>query len=370
MSNSILFYFRNMNDHRKDRKKLHPLENIVLITIIGVMCRCQTWSEIAIYANARKEFFSKFLVLKNGIPSKDTLRRFFNVLDPKVFEKHFREWAHSIAENLENENISIDGKTIRQASRMLEDSLIHVVSAWAGKNKLVLGQVKTDEKSNEITAIPELLEVLFLKGMTVTIDAMGCQKKIAEKIIEKEANYVLSVKENHPNLLEDIKLSFDKKACSDFYETLDCGHGRIEERKCSIISDLSSILDKDSWPGLQAIVRLESKRIIKKTGEEQKEERYFITSLLSAEKILNAIRDHWGIENGLHWSLDMIFGEDGSSKRTGFSSQNFSTINKIVLNTIRKDTNDKRFGHYVGVNTKRLYAGWDDEYLMELLHLI
>lgn len=370
MQDSFLSYFRTMEDHRKDRKKLHSLETIIAITIVAVICRCETWSEIAMFGKCRKDFFSKFLDLKNGTPSKDTIRRFFKVLDPKVFEEHFIDWVRSLVKVMDDEYVGIDGKTVRQASRMSGTSLIHIVSAWAGKKEMVLGQVKTDNKSNEITAIPQLLDVLYLKGSTVTIDAMGCQKKIAEKIIDKQAGYVLSVKDNHPNLLEDIKLSFEKKACDDYYETLDSGHGRIEERKCSVIRDLNSLLDKDSWKGLRSIVRIEAKRTIKKTGEIQEETRYYISSKKSAEVNSQAIRHHWGIENKLHWSLDMTYGEDASSKRTGFSAQNFSIINKIVLNIMSKDKDNKRFKIKTSVKSKRLLANWDHEYLMELLHLL
>jgi predicted transposase YbfD/YdcC len=361
-----------MKDHRINRKKQHPLINIVAITIVAVICNMETWEEVSLFGNARKTFFSKFLDLKNGIPCKDTFRRFFAALDPEVFEFHFTQWVQSLVKDIDKENISIDGKVVRQAGRMLEDNSIHLVSAWASANGLILGQVKTDEKSNEITAIPSLLDALFLKGSIVTIDAMGCQKEIAKKIVAKEADYVLALKENHPILLEDVIRSFDNKSCHERHQTLDYGHGRIEERKCSIITDLSFILDRDSWTNMQAIVRIESQRTIKKTGAVQQETRYYITSETGAEKISHAIRMHWGVENKVHWCLDMVFGEDNSSKRKGFSAQNYSLINKIALNLIRqnKDHDEKRFKNKIGINSKRKFALYDDSYLVELLNLI
>ena len=372
MQHSFLSYFSTMKDHRITRRKLHPLENIVAITIVAIICGMETWEEVSLFGKLRKDFFSKFLDLKNEIPSKDTFRRFFAALDPKVFESHFLQWVESLVKKIGREIVSIDGKTIRQASRMEEDSPIHLVSAWASANELILGQLKVTEKSNEITAIPSLLDVLFLEGAIVTIDAMGCQKNIANKIVEKKADYILALKENHPTLLEDVTRSFDKKPCHEFYQTLDVGHGRVEERKCSIITDLNFILDRDSWTNLRAIVRIESKRTCKKTGKIQEETHYYITSLITIQLILHAIRSHWGIENKVHWCLDMIFGEDSSSKRKGFSAQNFSLINKIVLNLIRKnkENDNERFKNPVGIKTKRKFAACDDRYLLELLNLI
>jgi predicted transposase YbfD/YdcC len=361
-----------MKDHRINRKKLHPLENIVAITIVSVICNMTTWEEVAFFGKAKKDFFSKFLDLRNGIPSKDTFRRFFAALDPQVFESHFTKWVQSLVKSMNKEIVSIDGKTIRQASRMSEDSSIHLVSAWASANELILGQVKTDEKSNEITAIPILLETLFLQGSVVTIDAMGCQKEIVKKIVEKEADYVLALKENHPTLFEDVIRSFDKKTCQELYQTLDFGHGRIEERKCSIITDLNFILQREEWLNLHSVVRIDSKRTIKKTGEIQEETRYYISSLTLAKEVLEANRSHWGIENKLHYCLDVFFGEDSSSKRESFSAQNFSLINKMVLNLFRKnkDNDSKRFKNYVGINTKRKFAFYEDNYLLELLNVM
>lgn len=370
MRKTFLSYFCSMKDHRINRKKQHPLSNIVAITIAAIICGMETWEDISFFGEAKKDFFSNFLDLQNGIPSKDTFRRFFTALDPQVFESHFLEWVQSLVQTMDKEFVSIDGKTVRQASRMRENSSIHLVSAWASVNELILCQVKTDEKSNEITAIPSLLEVLFLEGSTVTIDAMGCQKEIVKKIVDKKADYILALKENHPILYEDVIRSFDKKTCHESYQTLDFGHGRIEERKCSIITDLDFILDRALWKNLRAIVCIDSQRIMKKTGKIQQEKRYYITSLTKAEQIAKAIRSHWGIENQVHWCLDMVFDEDSSSKRAGFSAQNFSLLNKIALNLIRKnkDNDNKRFKNKVGIKSKRKFALIDDSYLFELLN--
>ena len=372
MRNSFLPYFCGMKNHRINRKKIHPLENIIAIAIAAVICSMETWEEIVLFGKMRRDFFSKFLDLKNGIPSKDTFRHFFAALDPKVFETHFNEWAKSIAKNIDKEFISIDGKTERLASRMLGDSSIHLVSAWASENEIILGQIKTEEKSNEITAIPSLLDALFLEGAVVTIDAMGCQKDIAKKIIDKKADYILAIKENHPILYEDVTRSFEKKLCSDFLQTLDFGHGRIEERKYSIITDLTSILNKNEWEKLSSIVRVDSKRINKKTGVIQEDTRYYISSSILIAQISKGIRCHWGIENPVHWCLDVAFGADSSSKRAGFSSQNFSLVNKTALNLIRKnkEKEKKYFKNNVGIKTKRKFAALDDEYLLDLLSLL
>jgi len=369
MSKPFLSYFSGMKDHRINRKKLHPLENIIAITIAAIICNMETWEEVALFGEDRKSFFSKFLDLKNGIPSKDTFRRFFAALDPKVFETHFNEWAKSITKNIDREFVSIDGKTERLASKMSENSFIHLVSAWASNNRIVLGQVKTDEKSNEITAIPELLDTLFLKGSIVTIDAMGCQKNIAKKIVDKEADYILAVKENHPTLYEDIRRSFEKKRCQETLETFDYGHGRIEERKYSIIKDLNFIHDIESWQNLNSIARVDSRRTDKKTGEIQEHTRYYICSITQLKQISEGVRNHWGIENQLHWCLDVGYGADSSSKRAGFSSQNFSMVSKITLNLIRmnSENDEKRFKNKVGIKTKRKFAALRDDYLLELL---
>ncbi|GAB6010367.1 ISAs1 family transposase, partial [Dysgonomonas reticulitermitis] len=242
-------------------------------------------------------------------------------------------------------------------------SIVHMVSAWAEKNHIVLGQTKVDEKSNEITAIPKLLELLVLKGCIVTIDAMGCQKDIASKIIEKEADYLLALKGNQGNLLEQVEDSFRFLPIRDSNEELDSGHGRVETRRCLVIDDLSLIESKKEWEGLRTLVKIESERYIKSSGKTEKETRLYISSLVADAKLINqSIRAHWSVENSLHWVLDVGFNEDSSRKRTGFAAQNYSLLNRIALNLLKNDKITK-----VGVRGKRLKAGWDNNYLINLI---
>jgi predicted transposase YbfD/YdcC len=241
--------------------------------------------------------------------------------------------------------------------------IVHMVSAWAEGNGLVLGQRKVDEKSNEITAIPKLLNALELAGTVVTIDAMGCQRDIAHRIVEKKADYVLAVKENQGNLLAEVKDSFAMLAAHAVTEEVDCGHGRVEQRKCSVIGDLSLIEKAAEWASLQGLVRIEAERYHKATGKTEREIRYYITSLQPDAKRLNRlVRQHWGIENKLHWVLDVGFGEDLSRKRAGHAAQNFSVLNRIALNLLKQEKSLQR-----GIKGKRLKAAWDHPYLLKLL---
>jgi predicted transposase YbfD/YdcC len=238
-----------------------------------------------------------------------------------------------------------------------------MVSAWANENHIVLGQVKVDEKSNEITAIPRLLDLLVIKGCIVTIDAMGCQKDIATKIIEKEADYLLALKGNQGNLLEQVKDSFRFLPVVSVDEQLDSGHGRVETRRCSVISDLSMIEAKEEWNDLRSLVKIESERYIKSTGRTEKETRLYISSLPADAKLINqSVRAHWSVENSLHWIPDVGFNEDAGRKRTGFAAQNYSLISRIALNLLQNDKTTK-----VGVRGKRLKAGWDNRYLLKLI---
>jgi predicted transposase YbfD/YdcC len=238
-----------------------------------------------------------------------------------------------------------------------------MVSAWASANNLVLGQRKTDAKSNEITAIPELLRVLELTGTTVTIDAMGCQKQIARQIVEQKGDYVLAVKDNQPSLLADLKDSFKMLPAVDVDEQIDCGHGRVETRRCSVLGDLSLVDNTENWASLRSLVRIEAERYHKATGKQENETRYYIASLKpDAARLNEAVRQHWGIENKLHWVLDVAFGEDRSRKRAGNAAQNFSLLNRIALNLIRNDKSTKG-----SIRGKRLQAAWDDAFLWKLL---
>jgi len=364
MKPQILSYFCTMKDPRIDRKKLHPLENIIFISIASVLCGAETWEDIEDFGYAKFDWLSGILDMKNGVPSHDTFNRFFRALNPGEFEQHFIKWTQSIINQRDYEFVSIDGKTICQASKMNTNGSIHIVSAWASRNNLTLGQVKTAEKSNEITAIPELLESLMLKNCIVTIDAMGCQKDIAKKIREEKADYILAVKENHPILYDEIRSSFSMLKSEEFLPPIEADHGRIETRKYYLISNLKYISQAEEWKDLKSIIMVDSERIHKKTGEIQKQIRYFISSVTEVEKTATGIRNHWGIENKLHWVLDVAMNEDKSAKRDGYAAQNFSMVNKLALNLLRKEERK------VSIRRKRKIAGWVNEYLWKILGLI
>ncbi len=352
-----------MKDHRIDRKKLHLLEDIVFITIAAVISGASSWNEVELFGKHKKEWLSTFLSLPNGIPSHDTFNRFFASLDPDVFEEVFSNWVNSLVEEYPGDIISIDGKTIRGSKGKGFNSATHIISAFSSHNQLIMGQALVDGKSNEITAIPKLLDSLLIGGCIVTIDAMGCQKEIARKIRSRNADYVLTVKENQSELLDDIKDSFKMLEHNDFTENLDFGHGRIETRKCAVITDLSLIEKPTLWKSLTSIVRIESERYIKSKGETQSETRYFISSLCAdADQLLHAIRSHWAIENKAHWSLDVAFNEDSSRKRARNAAMNFSIINRLALNMIRKEESK------IGLKAKRLLAGWSQEYILKVLN--
>lgn len=356
--------FSRIDDPRSDINKLHKLEDILLIGIISVICAADTWKNMETYARAKEDFLRSFLDLPNGIPSDDTFNRVFSSIDSDQFEACFMDWVSQLVKLTNGEVIPIDGKTIRGAKTNGKKSPFHMVSAWATNNNLVLGQVQVAEKSNEITAIPKLLELITVKGCTITIDAMGCQQDIATKIIEQEANYVLAVKENQKQLYQDIQdeFRFGKNIQVDISEELD--HGRIETRKCSVINDFEFIEKKGEWSGLKSIVKIESTREFKNSDKPiEYATRYYISSLSSgAKEHQQAIRLHWGIENKLHWVLDVAFGEDASRKRIGNASQNFSILSKIALNLLKNETSERQ-----GIKGKRLKAAYDQNYLIKIL---
>ena len=356
-------YFSKIDDHRIERTRYHLLEDIIFITIAAVICGAETWNDIENYGNSKKLWLILYLELPNGIPSHDTFNRFFAALDPDKFESCFLEWIKSVANLTDGEIVSIDGKTVRGSRGKGAKSAIHMVGAWANANQLSLGQVKVNDKSNEITAIPRLLEVLALKGCIVTIDAMGCQTAIVEKIVEKEADYIIAVKGNQGSLEQEIQDTILLEKPVSVWEDIDYGHGRIETRKCSVYTNLSHIEIPGRWKKLQCIVKVEANRHFKATGIDQNECRTYITSLNpNAEKIGRGIRAHWGIENSLHWTLDVAFNEDKSRKRIGNAAENFSIINRIALNLVKNEKSKKR-----SVKGKRLDAGWNNDYLIRIL---
>ena len=363
-TNELRSIFSQIDDPRSHINKLHKLEDILLIGIISVICAADTWKNMETYAKAKEDFLNSFLDLPNGIPSDDTFNRVFSSIDSEQFETCFVDWVSRLANLTDGEIIPIDGKTIRGAKSNGKKSPFHMVSAWASNNNLVLGQVKVSEKSNEITAIPKLLELITVKGCTVTIDAMGCQQEIARKIIKEEANYILAVKENQKQLHQDIKdeFRFAENIQIDLSEELD--HGRIETRKCSVITDFKFIENAEEWAGLKSIIKIESIKEFKNSDKPtETATRYYISSLLTqAKDFQRAIRLHWGIENKLHWVLDVAFSEDASRKRAGNASQNFSILSKVALNLLKNETSEKQ-----GIKGKRLKAAYDQSYLLKVL---
>lgn len=363
-TNELRSIFSQIDDPRSDINKLHKLEDILLIGIISVICAADTWKNMETYAKAKEEFLRSFLDLPNGIPSDDTFNRVFSSIDSEQFEACFVDWVSRLVNLTDGEVIPIDGKTIRGAKSNGKKSPFHMVSAWATNNNLVLGQVKVSEKSNEITAIPKLLELIAIKGCTVTIDAMGCQQEIARKIIEQEANYILAVKENQKQLHQDIidEFRFGKDIQVAISEDLD--HGRIETRKCSVITDFKFIENTQEWTGIKSIIKIESIREFKNSDKPTgTATRYYISSLLTgAKELQRAIRLHWAIENKLHWVLDVAFSEDASRKRVGNAAQNFSILSKIALNLLKNETSERQ-----GIKGKRLKAAYDQNYLIKVL---
>lgn len=356
-------YFKSLEEPRMERCKLHSLEDIIFLTITSVISGADNFVEVEAFGNEKKEWLSKFLKLENGIPSHDTIGRLFAAINSELFEKCFISWMQSVVELTEGQVIAIDGKTLRgSASPTNGKKAIHMVSAFASANKVVLGQLACAEKSNEITAIPALLELIVVKGCIITIDAMGCQTSIAKDIIKHEADYILAVKDNQKKLHKEVQEMFTLLK-SENCETLEKNNGRIEMRKCSVLTDLKKMSHTENWDGLKSIVRIESIREI--NGTRSEETRYYISSLkTSAEKMNIYVREHWCVENKLHWSLDVSFNEDANRTRTDHSSENLSIIRRVGLNILKTDTTMK-----VGIAAKRKAAGWNIKYLEKLLNL-
>lgn len=360
---NLLAVFADLTDPRVERTREHLLEEILWITIAAVLCGADSWNDIESYAETKRPWLETFLQLPGGIPSHDTFNRVFSALDPEELESCFLAWVGRVAQLSAGEVVSIDGKALRGSRQAGKKAIVHMVSAWASENRLVLGQRKVDDHSNEITAIPQLLQVLAMKGCVVTIDAIGCQKSIAQQIVHQQADYLLAVKENQGDLLAGIRDSFRFLSPASVAQQVDAGHGRVETRTCAVIEDVSMIEKAQQWAGLHCLVRLEAERYSKSTGETERETRYYIGSLSSdAQGINRAIRQHWGIENSLHWVLDVAFAEDHSRKRAGHAAQNFSVMTRLALNLLKRDTSVKR-----SIKGKRLKAGWDNVYLATIL---
>jgi predicted transposase YbfD/YdcC len=361
----------DLTDPRIDRTKLHKLLDIVVIAICAVIAGADNWEDIAEFGQAKVDWFKRFLELPNGIPSHDTFNRVFARLDPQEFRQGFMSWISAVSEVIGGQVIAIDGKVLRRShDRGIGKAAIDMVSAWACANRLVLGQVKVDDKSNEISAIPQLLRALEVSGCIVTIDAIGCQTEIAETIIDQQADYVLSLKENQGHLYEDVDLLFDDLEKShykaypfDYHKTVNKNHGRLEIRECWTISDaqvLRHLRGFENWKNLTTVSRIRAQRQI---GQEKScEDRYHIASITGAKRVLGAVRSHWGIENELHWTLDIAFDEDRCRVRKDNGPENFAILRHIALNLLKQEKTCKR-----GIKGKRLLAAWNEDYLLKVL---
>lgn len=363
---SFIDFFSEIPDHRIDRRKLHGVEEILLVTFCGVIAGCDSWEDLELFGKTKLEYLKRYLPFNNGIPSDDTLRRFFRALDPEVFEACFIRWVKSFQLDLLDRIVAVDGKTSRRSFDG-ESRPMHLVNAFASELGVVLGQLKTADKSNEITAIPELLEMLDIAGAIVTIDAMGCQSKIVEKIIDKQANYVIGLKGNQGQLNNDVRLLFERKPTNMNFvikTEFDKGHGRLETRQCTVSEDIQWLREQHpQWRQLNSIVEVESHREIKEKVTIEK--RYYISSLTSgAEAILNAIRQHWGVENKLHWVLDISFNDDQSRIRKGNAPRNMAIIKKTALNLMQII---KRSQPRISLKRMRKLAGWDHDFLDTVL---
>lgn len=365
---SIPHHFSSIADPRIDRHKKHQLEDIFFITLCAVICGADNWVMIEEFGKAKEEWLTEQLNLKNGIPSHDTFGKVFSIIDTEKFSVCFSQWAADLATLSEGEIIAIDGKTVRRSvDKASNTAPIHMVSAWAHTNSLVLGQVKVGTKSNEITAIPRLLEQLDITGTVITIDAMGCQKKIAKQIIEQQGDYVLSLKGNQGDLHDDVRTYFSSAQESNSRSTdVDAGHGRIESRTVEASDSIEWLKQRHpEWAGLSSIVAVTATRELKDKTEQ--ETRFFISSLDASDpaRLAHAVRAHWSVENDLHWVLDVAFDEDRNRARKGHSAANLSIIRHITLNLIKSEKTSK-----VGIKTKRAKAGWDNHYLLKVLSVI
>lgn len=373
ISHGYLKAFEDLEDPRS-RDCPHPLDELLLVALCAITSGADDWVSVVDWARIKFEWLKRFLPFKNGIASHDTFSRVFALLDAKCFEACFINWMQQLCPSLDGQLIPIDGKSLR-GSHNGSASMIHLVSAWHSRAGMVLGQVKTATKSNEITAIPELLDAIDIKGATITIDAMGCQHEIVQKIVDKEADYIVAVKHNQPSLAQAVEALFDdadagvREGRLDQNITIDKDHGRLETRRClvtQIIDDMGQ--QAQAWPELKSVVMIESIREFvngRNKGKSSTECRYYISShQFDASEFNVKIRAHWSIENSCHWILDMTFNEDDCRIRTGNGAQNFAILRRIGLNLLKKEKSTKS-----SLNVKRHHAGWDTDYLITLLGL-
>ena len=368
---SIARHFAALPDPRVDRTKKHKLQDILVIALCAVLGGADSFDDMEEFGNAKRGWFQRFLELPNGIPSHDTFNRVFAALNPRAFQDCFVGWMNAVCERCGLKGVQIDGKAVRgTAGKGALSGCLHLVSVWAAENGLTLGQEAVADHSNEIPAVPKLLETLELAGAIVSIDAMGCQKEIAAKVREQGGDYVLAVKGNQPTLYEDVAACFDK-ACEEDFATVrfdthvseEAGHGRREERTYTVIYDPRGLRTRGEWEGLKAVVMVYRQRWV--GGAHSEEWHYFISSAAaSAGEFAASIRGHWGIENGLHWVLDVVFREDQSQARAGHAAENLAMLRRVAVSLLKQD---KSKGSLKG---KRKRAGWDTDFLTHLLELL
>jgi len=358
-----------IEDPRVERTRKHPLETILVISVLAVICGADSFVAIEAYAREKQDWLASFLDVSGGVPSHDTIGRLFAALNPVEVMQAFQRWTSAMATASREKLIAIDGKTLRRSFKHAGDnSFVHMVSAWSASNGVVLGQVKTDEKSNEVTAIPALLDLIDVKRALVTIDAAGTQTAIAAKIVDKGGDYLLAVKGNQPTLHDAIVEHFEScgsgYASFDFFETHNHAHGRDEVRRAWISHAIAEIDTADRWPNLATLIRIESIRTV--NGVQSREDRYYISSrtALSAKNALAAVRGHWGIENSLHWVLDVAFREDDSRVRADNAAANFSAVRQLALGLLKQRTETK-----VGIKIRRQRAGWNNTFLLRVVGL-
>jgi predicted transposase YbfD/YdcC len=375
---SLVAHLAPVPDPRINRKKEHDLIDILVIAVCTILCGGEGFNDMEDFGQAKYDWFKTFLTLRNGIPSHDTFNRVFAALDPKQFLECFLRWTQSLRQAVSQEIVALDGKALRRALNK-KQKMKYIVSAWAESNSLVLGQLKVADKSNEITAVPELLGLLELSGCIVTIDAMGCQKKIAKEINEADADYVLALKGNQETVHEEVKTFLDatlveqqaprlvgaklSKAAATLasVQTVEKDHGRLETRRYYQSDQLDWFADRKEWEKLTSVGMVESIREV--NGETTVERRYYLSSLpLGVETFARAVRSHWGVENKVHWIMDVCFGEDQSRARAGYAAENLATLRRLALNLLKRDKTKKR-----GIKGKQLNASWDHAYLLRLL---
>jgi len=356
-----------MEDPRENKSGnfRHELQDILFLVISAVVCGLNDWVEIEEFGKGQLDWLRKFFPFKNGIPSHDTLGRLFQRLNTELFSDCFSQWVSELSESTKGELIAVDGKRLRGSyDKSSNKSALHIVSAYATSQKLCLQQIETENKSNEITAIPKLLEMLAIDGCTISIDAMGCQKDIAQKIIDGDADYILGLKSNQKGLLEQVETVFSITSPISQYEDMNVDHGRFEIRKCEVITDFTFLEEHQNWPGFQSVIRIQSKRQNRNTSKTEEQTRYYISSKITDAQVFNReIRSHWAIENQLHWMLDVNFNEDKSRKRKGNSAYNFNMVSKIVLGLLEKNKSK------LPKSRKRTKAAFDTKFREKILQI-